>query len=150
MNEEPLSVVDEDDADYSSPATLEATSQRRGISHQRDEDCITQKCKVSRLQATASDWHRHLDYGLHPGFPNLLMSETRTPACIVWRDFIFKEKKIKYRRFLFHSMSSMSSHRHVKQHFNVKGAACRILQHRAACLQSSTYLTPLYTPCLLH
>lgn len=83
MNEEPLSVVDEDDADYSSPASLEATSQRRGISHQRDEDCITQKCKVSRLQATASDWHRHLDYGLDPGFPNLLMSETCTPACIV-------------------------------------------------------------------
>lgn len=93
MNEEPLSVVDEDDADYSSPATLEATSQRRGISQQRDEDCITQKCKVSRLQATASDWHRHLDYGLDLGFPNLLMSETGTPACIVCRDFILKKKK---------------------------------------------------------
>lgn len=49
------SVDDEDDADYSSllPSTPLLS---RGISHQRDEDGITQKCEVSRLQAAAGDW----------------------------------------------------------------------------------------------
>lgn len=64
------SVDDEDDADYSSllPSVPRLS---RGISHQRDEDCITQKCKVSRLQAAASDWYHNLYYGLDQGVPKL-------------------------------------------------------------------------------
>ena len=54
----------------------------RGISHQRDEDCIPHKCKVSRLQAAASECYHHLDYGLDQGFPNFLMSKTSTSIYI--------------------------------------------------------------------
>ena len=32
-----------------------------GISHQGDEGCFTQKCKIRRLEAAARDCHRHLD-----------------------------------------------------------------------------------------
>ncbi len=69
------SVDDEDDADYSSLLPSKPPLSR-GISHHGDKDCITQNCKVSRLQAVASDWYHHLDYGLDQGLPNFLMSET--------------------------------------------------------------------------
>lgn len=60
---------DEDDADYSSLLPSKPLLSG-GISHHRDEDCITLKCKVSRLQAAAGDGYHHLDYGLDQGFLN--------------------------------------------------------------------------------
>lgn len=75
------SVDDEDDADYSSLLPSKPLLSR-GISHHRDKDCITQNCKVSRLQAVASDWYHHLDYGLDQGSPNFLMSKTSTSIYI--------------------------------------------------------------------
>lgn len=58
-----------DDADYSSLLPPEPLLSG-GISHQRDEDWITLRGKISRLQA----WYHHLDYGLDLGFPNFLKS----------------------------------------------------------------------------
>lgn len=58
-----------DDADYSSLLPPERLLSG-GISHQRDEDWITLRGKISRLQA----WYHHLDYGLDLGFPNFLKS----------------------------------------------------------------------------
>lgn len=73
----------EDDADYSSLPPPEPLLSG-GISHQRDEDCITQKGKVSRLQATSSDWYHHLDYGLDLGFQKFLRSTVCKSLCIAW------------------------------------------------------------------
>lgn len=73
---------DEDDADYSSLLPSKPLLSR-GISHRRDEDRVTQKCKVSRLQAAAGDWYHCLDYGLDQGFLNFLMSKTCTLMYIV-------------------------------------------------------------------
>lgn len=74
------SAVGGGDADYSS--TLPGSHfSAEGISHQRDEGCITQKCKVSRLEAAASDWYLHLDCGLDLGFPKLLeVTDSSTSA----------------------------------------------------------------------
>lgn len=76
------SVDVEDDADYSSLLPSKPLLSR-GISHQRDEDCITPQSKVSRLQAAANDWYHHLDYSLDQGFQNFLMSKTYTSIYII-------------------------------------------------------------------
>lgn len=86
------SVDDGDDADYSS-LLPSVPLLSRGISHQRDENCSTQKCEVSRLQTAARDWDHHLDYGLVQGIPNFLM--WNTCWCILEDKSWFKDASAK-------------------------------------------------------
>lgn len=70
-----------DDADYSSLLPPEQLLSG-GISHQRDEDWITRRGKISRLQA----WYHHLDYGLDLGFPNFLKLMIPHLSWYIWTE----------------------------------------------------------------
>lgn len=122
------SVDDEDDADYSSLLPWKPLLSR-GILHQRDEDLLLQKCEVSRLQATASDWY-HVWIMVWIGGPQTSFKRLALQCALY--DTILSEKA---------SASSRFSHWHFKCHLNLKVwcVGCRDIQQRACRLQPTKY-----------